>query len=65
MRDRDLILMAYPAFYLTFYITTIILIVTCVCGVTGSASAWRWEGYGFNYRPSPNRVIAKDVKICT
>ncbi len=34
-----------------------------MCGITGSASARRWGGYGFNSRQ--NRVIAKEVKRCT
>ncbi len=36
---------------------------TCVCGITGSASARRLGGYGFNSHP--NRVRTKDVKNCT
>ena len=27
--------------------------LTRVCGVLGSASAWRWGGSGFNSRPKP------------
>ena len=30
-----------------------LLQVTRVCGITGSASARRWGGYGFNPRPKP------------
>ena len=28
---------------------------TRVCGITGSASARRWGGYGFNSRPKPRQ----------
>ena len=30
-------------------------VVTRVCGITGSASARRWGGYGFNSRPKPRQ----------
>ena len=31
------------------------LLHTRVCGITGSASARRWGGYGFNSRPKPRQ----------
>ncbi len=40
-----------------------IQVCTSVCGITGSASTWRWGVMGSIL--GPNRVIAKDVKSWT
>ena len=47
-----------------FLISLCMLLLTRVCGITGSASTRRWGGYMGSIL-GPSRVIAKDVKSCT